>query len=87
LYPVNLCNHPIILATIYGAISYCDPAWWRRNNSSDPEDALGRRNDISKEHAEAMAKWLGKRSRKGVAGKAASNLFVVFVEVVGRMAI
>src|SRR5580658_5985945 len=36
LYPDNLCNHPIILPTIYGTISHCDPAWWRRNNSTLP---------------------------------------------------
>jgi hypothetical protein len=31
--------------------------------------------------------WLGKNSGKGVAGKAASNLFMVFIEVLRRTAI
>jgi superfamily II DNA/RNA helicase len=49
----------------------------------DPKNVLGlaREGVMSREHMKEVAIWLGSQSGKGVAGKTASNLFMVFVEV------
>jgi hypothetical protein len=53
----------------------------------DPENNTGMRDLRIPEHRNGVARWLGKSPRKGVAGKPTSNLFVVFVEVVGKTVI
>jgi hypothetical protein len=58
-----------------------------RESVADPDDVLGLRDVVPIEHGRQVASWLGRRSGSGVAGKAASNLFMVFVEVIRDMAI
>jgi hypothetical protein len=53
----------------------------------DADNDTGMRDFRSPDHLAGVARWLGERSRKGVVGKQVSNLFTVFVEVIGQTVI
>jgi hypothetical protein len=50
----------------------------------DQDNVFGMRDDMPKAHLHGVARWLERESGKGVMGKPALNLFMVFVKVLGR---